>query len=106
MHVTLFFLQLFWLLRGCAGVLFSVNGIFKDFTFNRHVDTEGEEESEANWESSIGIYTLLCVKQTASGKLVYSTGSSARCSVMTESGGMGEVEGVIKKERICVYIYS
>ena len=78
--------------------LFSVNGIFKDFTFNRHVDTEGEEESEANWESSIGIYTLLCVKQTASGKLVYSTGSSARCSVMTHRGRMGWVGERFKRE--------
>ena len=78
--------------------LFSVNGIFKDFTFNRHMDTEGEEESEANWESSIGIYTLLCVKQTASGKLVYSTGSSARCSVMTHWGRMGWVGERFKRE--------
>jgi len=28
-------------------------------------------------------YTLQCVKQIASGKLLYSTGSSAQCSVMT-----------------------
>ena len=62
------------------------------------MDTEGEEESEANWESSIGIYTLLCVKQTASGKLVYSTGSSARCSVMTHRGRMGWVGERFKRE--------
>ena len=29
------------------------------------------------------IYTLLCVKQIASKNLLYSTGSSAQCSVMT-----------------------
>ena len=36
-----------------------------------------------NWEISIDIYTLSCVKQIASGNLLYSTGSSAGCSVVT-----------------------
>ena len=40
-------------------------------------------EGETNRESSIDIYTLLCVKQTAIGKLLCSTGSSNGCSVMT-----------------------
>ena len=39
-------------------------------------------------ESSIDIYILPSIKQTASGKLLYSTGSSAQCSVMTKMGGM------------------
>ena len=30
---------------------------------NRFVDTAGEGEDGTNWESSIDIYTLLCVKQ-------------------------------------------
>ena len=42
-----------------------------------------------NWESSIEIYTLPSIKQVASGKLLYNTGSSARYSVMTQWGGMG-----------------
>ena len=36
----------------------------------------GVEESGKNWKSSTDIYTLPCVKQIASGKLLYSTGSS------------------------------
>ena len=47
------------------------------------VDTRGDGEGETNWESRIDIYTLLCVEQTARGKLLYSTGSSAWCSVIT-----------------------
>ena len=40
------------------------------------------------------IYTLPCVKQMASGNLLYSTGSSAWCSVMTSKCGMrGKWEG-------------
>jgi len=52
-------------------------------------------ESEMNGENSIGIYTLLLLlytlpyaKQTTSGKQLYSTGSSAGCSVMAQRGGM------------------
>ena len=33
---------------------------------NRLVDTVGEGEGEVNWESNTDIYTLPCVKQTAS----------------------------------------
>ena len=42
-----------------------------------------EGEAGTNWESSIDVYTLPCVKQIASGKLLHSTGRSARCSLMT-----------------------
>ena len=43
-----------------------------------------------------------CVKQMASGNLRYSTGSSARCSVMTQMGGMrGEVQ---EGGDICIHI--
>ena len=51
---------------------------------NGHVGT-GEGEAKINWESGTAIYVLYilpCVKQRASGKLPYSTGSSAPCSVM------------------------
>ena len=42
-----------------------------------------EKEGEMNWESTIDMDTLQCIKQIASGDLLYSTGSSAQCSVMT-----------------------
>ena len=45
-----------------------------------------------NEESSIDIYKP-CVKQTASGKLLYNTGSSAWCSGMGGVGGWGVREG-------------
>ena len=50
---------------------------------NGHVDTAGEGGGGTNWEIRIDIYTLPCVKLIASGNLLYSTGSSAQCSVMT-----------------------
>lgn len=43
----------------------------------------GEGEDGTNWEIKTDIYTLSCIKLIASGKLPYSTRSSARCSVMT-----------------------
>ena len=42
---------------------------------NSFVDTAGEGESGTNGESSIDIYTLSCVKYTASDKLLHKTGS-------------------------------
>ena len=56
-----------------------------------HVDTgeKGGGVGGTNWESSIDIYTLLYIKQITSGKLLYSTGSSAQCFVMTYRGGEG-----------------
>ena len=60
-------------------------------TENRHVGTGARGvggESGMNWESSADICIFPCLKQMASGKLLYSTGSSARCSVMTLGGGM------------------
>ena len=43
----------------------------------------GEGEGGMNWEIRIDIQILACVKETASRNLLYSTGSSAQCSVMT-----------------------
>ena len=43
----------------------------------------GKRESEINWVIRIDIDTLPCVKKVASGKLLYSTGSSAQCPVMS-----------------------
>ena len=50
---------------------------------NALVDPSGEGEGRTNGESSINIYTLSCVKQTAGEKLLYDTGSPAQCSMMT-----------------------
>ena len=56
---------------------------------NGEVDTVRGGEGGMNWESRLGIYTPPCVKQTASGNRLQSTGSSAPCAVMTSRGGMG-----------------
>ena len=53
------------------------------------VDPAGEGEGRTNRESSTDIYTLSCVRQIASGKLLCSTGSPTWCSVMTQRGEMG-----------------
>ena len=50
---------------------------------NGLVHTVWEGESGTNGESSINIYTLSCVKQMDSGKLLCNTGSPAWLSVMT-----------------------
>ena len=63
------------------------------------MDTTEEGEGGMNRESSIETYTLPCVKQIANGKLLNSAGSSAWCSVMTQSGGTGwAVGGRLKRE--------
>ena len=54
-----------------------------------------------NWEIGTDIYTLPCVKQIASGNLLYSTGSSVQPSVVTWMGGM---VGRSKREGIYVHI--
>ena len=72
---------------------------------NGHVDTGGEGEGGMNWEIGFNINTLPCVKQIASGNLLYSTGNSAQCSVTTQIRGMGPgVGGRSKREGIYVYI--
>ena len=53
------------------------------------------------------MHTLLCVKWIASGKRLYSTGSSAQCSVMPRGVGWGMgwgVGGRLKREGIYVHI--
>ena len=49
----------------------------------RHREGTRRHGGRMTWESSTGIYTLPSVKQTASGKLLHSTGSSAQGSAMT-----------------------
>ena len=65
------------------------------------------EGGTMNWESSVETYTLPCVKQIASEKLLDKPGSSARCSLMTQRSRMvgGEVGGRFKGEEIYVYLW-
>ena len=54
------------------------------FTENERADTvEGKRGCGMNWEIGIDIYTIPCVKQIASGNLLYSAENSAPCSVVT-----------------------
>ena len=64
------------------------------------------KEKVGRTESSIDIYTLPCVKQMASGKLLYSIGSSAQCSVTTYRDKMGVGDGNEAKGRGYMYRYS
>ena len=59
-----------------------------------------------NWESStdIYIYTLPCVKQIVSGKLLYNTGSSAQCSMTTRGMGWGGVKEAQEGGDICIFM--
>ena len=60
---------------------------------NGPVATGREGEGGINWESRIDIYTLLRVKQIASGNLLSNTGISAPCSVMAWGWGVQRWEG-------------
>ena len=58
-----------------------------------------------NLESSTDIYTPPCLKQIASWKMLFSTGSSAWCSVMTQKVGKGGWVGQSQEGGdICIYI--
>ena len=51
---------------------------------NKCVDTkEGKEEWGEMGDPGTDIYTLLCTKQIANENLLFSTGNSAQCSVVT-----------------------
>ena len=64
---------------------------------------DGEGEGGMNWKRGVAIYTAPCVKQIASGKLLYHTRRSACFSVDLE-GWYGWEGGTLKRERIYVYI--
>ena len=66
--------------------------------------TVGEAEGGTNGESSVNKHTLPCVKRLTSGKLLYSTGSSAQYAVMTYRVGWGWKEGL--RGRGYMYAYS
>ena len=59
-----------------------------------------------NWEITIDICALPCVKQIAGGYLLYSTGSSARCSVMTWMGWRKNRGEIQHGEDIYIYIHT
>ena len=103
-----------WALRTAVGKKLSVQwrSVFWDVELKPGIKTEVEwicgyrgEERVGEIESSIDIYILPCVKQTASGKLLYGTGSPAWCSVMTWATGWGWWEGG-SRERGYIYIYT
>ena len=60
-------------------------------------------EGRTNQESNIDAQTLSRIKQIPSGKLLYSTGSSAQHSVMTWRGGVEGWEGSPRGKR---YMYT
>ena len=68
---------------------------------HKHVDTVVEGEGGTHWVVRIDVYTLTCVKQVASGKLLYSARGSDRCSVKT---WMGVVGGRLRREGLYIYI--
>ena len=50
---------------------------------NKRMDSKGERSWGVNWEIGIDIYTLLCLKQITNENILYSTGNSTQCSVVT-----------------------
>ena len=55
----------------------------KVYKENKLMYTNREEGGGMNWEMRIDIYTLLCIKQITNENLLYSTGNSPQCSVVT-----------------------
>ena len=51
------------------------------------------------------MYTVLCIGQIARRQLLYSTGSSVWCYVMTWMGMMGKGRERSTRVGICVYIW-
>ena len=43
----------------------------------------GKVRGGMNWETGIDIYKLLCIKEITNENLLYSTGNSTQCSVVT-----------------------
>ena len=68
-----------------------------------NVWTRRRQGDGMDWEGGTDVYRSPCVKQIANGKVRYSTGTSAPCSVMTQKVGMGW-EGKSKREVIYVYL--
>ena len=62
-----------------------------------------QSQTRLKWLSSTDMYTLSYIKQIASGKLLYNTGSSAWCSVMTLRWRVGGKEAQEAGD-ICILI--
>ena len=69
------------------------------------MDAVGEGEGGVSWESGIDICTLPCARQLTSGKLLSSTGNSARLSVMiqrvereVQEGGLGLTHFIVQQK--------
>ena len=69
---------------------------------NRLVNTAGEGEGGINWESSMDIYTLPRVKQTASGKLLHNRETNLVLCDSPEGWDRAWVGGRLKREGIYV----
>ena len=66
---------------------------------------DGEGEGGMDWERNTAMCPLAYVKQTAKGRLLFGTETSACCSVMTWRGGAGEWDGRLKREETYVYTW-
>ena len=62
---------------------------------DKHMDIKRGRGSEMNWEIKIDIYTLLilCIKYITNKNLLYSTGNSTWCSVVTRMKRKSKKEG-------------
>ena len=61
---------------------------------------------EVNWKMGTDVFTLPYAERIASGKLLYSPGTSAPCSVMTLEGWDGRWEGGLRTQTIeGIYVY-
>ena len=85
--------------------LFCLSSLKVVVAYRTDLWTQWGKERMEQIERSIDMDTLPCVKQRATGKLLYSTESSARCSVMTQKGGMRGHEGG-SRGRGYMYTYS
>ena len=69
--------------------------------------TPRERESGMNWDIGIDIYTLLilCIKQINNENLLYISGNSTQCPVVTLMGRKSQKEYVYICTHICIYVY-
>ena len=70
---------------------------------SRLADTVGEG---GGTDRVVSAHRLSCVNQTARDKLLHSTGSSARCSLRTYTGGMEQGGREARDgQEVCMYMY-
>ena len=67
---------------------------------NKFMVTKGEiKGKDKPGDIGIDIYTLLCIKQMTNKNLLYSTGNSTQCSVLTSMGKEAK-----KRVDLCIYV--